>query len=126
MKSLLKRSSLLLGLITCVSGYPVLPALADSTADLVLSLKCQGDYTVDIWQRQGSDELLYRATGPLGNLSLGNGTREDTGAAQVYQFENDIYKYQVLGGKGDHQSQGTLEVFRNDRSILSQACSKEG
>ena len=99
-----------------------LPASADSTADLVLSLKCQGGYNVNIWKRYNSGELLYRSTSPQGNLSLGKGTRDDTGAAQVYKFKNGNYKYQVLGGKGDHQGKGTLEVYKNDRSIMSRTC----
>ncbi|MBE9162651.1 hypothetical protein [Tychonema sp. LEGE 06208] len=108
MKTLLKRFALLLGLMTGVSTYLVLPASADSTADLVLSLKCQGGYNVNVWKRYNSGELLYRSTSPQGNLSLGKGTRDDTGAAQVYKFKNGNYKYQVLGGKGDRQGKGTV------------------
>lgn len=122
MKTLLKRFALLLGLMTYVSAYFVLPASADSTAGLLLSLKCQGGYNVDVWRRYDSGELLYRSTSPQGNLSLGNGTEDNTGAAQVYKFKNGKYEYQVLGGKGDHQGQGTLEVYKNGRSIMSQGC----
>ena len=103
-----------------------LPASADSTADLVLSLKCQGGYNVNIWKRYNSGELLYRSTSPQANLSLGKGTRDDTGSAQVYQFKNGNYKYQVLGGKGDRQGKGTLEVYKNDRSIMSRTCTPNG
>ena len=126
MKPLLKQSIRLLGLMTCVLAHLSLPASADSTAGLVFSLKCQGDYNVNIWKRYGSGELLYRATGPLGNLSLGKGIRENTGAAQVYKFKNGNYVYQAVGGRGDHRQQGALEVFKNGRSILSQACTQEG
>ncbi|NMF64272.1 hypothetical protein [Brasilonema octagenarum] len=126
MKLLSKQSTVLLGLTTCVLAHLPLPASADSTASLLLSLKCQSDYTVNVWRRYASGELLYRATGPLGNLRLGNGTRENTGAAEVYKFKNDNYVYQVLGGRGDHRQQGTLEVFKNGRSLLSQACAQEG
>ncbi|MEO8892295.1 MAG: hypothetical protein ABI417_12300 [Coleofasciculaceae cyanobacterium] len=122
MKTLLKRFALLLGSMTCVSAYLVLPASADSTAALVLSLKCQGGYNVNIWKRYRSGELLYRSQSPRGNLSLGRGTRDDTGAAQVYKFKNDNYTYQVLRGKADHQGKGTLNVYKNDRSIMSQTC----
>ncbi|MGV0029423.1 hypothetical protein [Phormidesmis priestleyi] len=126
MKTLLKQSALLFGLITCVSAPLSLPASADSTADIVLSLKCQNEYTVNIWKRHQSGELLYRGTGLLGQLSLGKGTSDNTGAAQVYHFKAEGYQYQVLGGKGDHRTQGSLEVFKNGRSILSQTCTKEG
>lgn len=85
-------------------------------------MKCGGGYNINIWRNYTSGELLYCSTSPNGDLSLGMGTRDDTGAAQVYQFKNGNYKYRVLGGKGDHQEQGTLEVYKNDRSIMSQAC----
>ena len=126
MKILQKRFALLLGLVTGVSAYLVLPAEADSTADLVLSLKCQGRYNVNVWKRHNSGELLYRSTSPQGNLSLGKGTRDNTGSAQVYKFKNRNYKYQVLGGKRDHQGKGTLEVYKNDRSIMSKTCTQNG
>jgi hypothetical protein len=126
MKTLLKQFALRLGLMTCVLAYPVLPASADSTADLVLSLKCRGGYNVNVWKRHDSGELLYRSTSPQGNLSLGKGTRNNTGAAQVYRFKNGNYEYQVIGGRGDHQGQGTLEVYKNGRSIMSQSCTPNG
>lgn len=91
MKIVLKRFVLLLGLMTCVSVSFVLSASADSTADLVLSLNCQGGYNVNVWKRHNSGELLYRSTSPQGNLSLGDGTRDNTGAAQVYKFKNGNY-----------------------------------
>lgn len=126
MKTLLKQSSVLLGLATCVLANLSLPASADSTAGLLLTLKCQSDYTVNVWQRYGSGELLYRGTGPLGNLSLGKGSRENTGSAQVYKFKTSDYVYQILAGRGDHRQQGTLEVFKNGRAVLNQACTHEG
>lgn len=126
MQLLLKQSTVLLGLTTCVLANLPLPVSADSTAGLLLTLKCQSDYTVNVWQRYGSGELLYRGTGPLGNLNVEKGSRENTGAAQVYKFKTGDYVYQVLAGRGDHRRQGTLEVFKNGRSIVSQACTHEG
>ncbi|MBW4692700.1 MAG: hypothetical protein KME27_13150 [Lyngbya sp. HA4199-MV5] len=126
MQPLLKKSTVLLGLTTCVLANFCLPARADSTAGLLLTLKCQSDYTVNVWQRYGSKELLYRGTGPLGDLSLGKGSRENTGAAQVYKFRTGDYAYQVLAGRGDHRQRGMLEVFKNGRSIVSQACTHDG
>ena len=126
MKPLLKQSTVLLGLAACVLAHLSLPASADSTADLVLTLKCQSDYTVNVWRRYGSGELLYRSTGPLGDLSLGKGSMENTGAAQVFKFKNGNYVYQVLSGRGDHRRQGALEVFKHGRSLLSQTCRQDG
>jgi hypothetical protein len=126
MKTRLKQTTLLFGLMTCTSACLALPVSADSTADLILSLKCQGDYTVNIWRRYQSGELLYRGTGLLGNLDLGRGTSDNTEAVEVYKFRKGVYTYQVRGGKADHQGQGTLEVFKNGRSILVESCTKEG
>lgn len=125
MKTRLKQT-ILLGLMACVLAHLSLRASADSTADLILILKCKGGYNVNIWKRYGSGEILYRSTSPQGNLSLGKGTRENTGAAQVYKFKHGNYEYQVLEGKGDRQGQGTLEIFKNDRSILSRVCKQDG
>jgi len=122
MKTSLKSLALLFALPICALANFPSPAAADSTADLILSLKCGGGYNVNIWRNYKSGELLYRSTSPNGDLSLGRGTRDDTGAAQVYQFKNGIYKYQVLGGKRDHQGEGNLEVYKNNRSIMSQTC----
>jgi hypothetical protein len=119
MKTLLKQSVFLLGLVISTSAHP---ALADSTADLIVSLKCPGEYTVNIWKRYGSEELLYRGFGPLGKLSLGKGARSSTGAAEVYKFKNSDYEYSVLKKKGE--GQGTVEVFKNSRSILTLSCTQ--
>ncbi|BAY59503.1 hypothetical protein NIES2135_63800 (plasmid) [Leptolyngbya boryana NIES-2135] len=126
MKTRLNQFALLLSFLTCSSACLTLPASADSTASLVLTLKCPDEYIVNIWKRRGSGELLYRSVGPLGSLSLGRGDIYNTGSAQVYKFKNGLYTYQVLGGGGDHQGQGTLEVFRNGRSILAESCTREG
>jgi hypothetical protein len=122
MKTILKRLALLLASATAISAHLVLPALADSTADLILSLKCPSEYTVNVWQRYGSKELLYRGFGPLGQLNLGNGDKNSTGTAQVYKFKHDDYEYQAIGGTKDHQGRGTLEVFKDGRSVLSFPC----
>ena len=118
----LKRFALLLGLTSCVSANLVSIASADSTADLILSLKCRGGYNINVWRRYNSGELLYRSTSPQGNLSLGKGTNDNTGAARVYKFRNGNYEYQVIGRKKDREGQGTLEVFKNGHSILTRSC----
>jgi hypothetical protein len=122
MKTILKRLALLLASATAISAHLALPALADSTADLILSLKCPNEYTMNVWQRHGSKELLYRGSGPLGQLSLGDGSKDSTGTAQVYKFKHEDYEYQVIGGKKDHQGSGMLEVFKDRRSILNLPC----
>jgi hypothetical protein len=122
MKTLLKRSLILPALIAAILTQLAIPASADSTADLILNLKCPSEYTVNIWQRHNSKELLYRGFGPLGQLNLGKGDKGSTGAAQVYKFKHDDYEYQAIGGTKDHQGSGTLEVFKAGRSILSFPC----
>jgi hypothetical protein len=125
MKTLLKQSMILLGLATCVLANLSQPASADSTAALIISLRCQSDYNINVWRRYISGELLYRGTGPLGHLDLGKGSRENTVSAQVYKFKRGDYVYQVVSGRGDHRWQGALEVFKNGRSILNQTCKQE-
>ncbi|MEH2044157.1 MAG: hypothetical protein V7L12_12950, partial [Nostoc sp.] len=70
----MKTSALLLALPISILANFSLPASADSTAGILLSTKCRGGYNVNIWQNYTSGELLYRATSPNGNLSLGKGT----------------------------------------------------
>ena len=71
MKTLIKRCALFLALPICALANFTSPAAADSTAGLILSTKCKGGYNVNIWQKYGSGELLYRSTSRNGNLSLG-------------------------------------------------------
>ncbi len=124
MKTLLKRSALFFALTICISSYFSLPAAADSTADLILSTQCQGDYNINIWQNYQSGELLYRATSLNGNLSLGGGTRQATEGVQVYKFGNGNYEYWVWDGTLDDPQAGTLEVYQNNRLLMRQACTR--
>ena len=90
-----------------------LRASADSTAGIILSTKCQGGYNINIWQNYTSGELLYRATSPNGNLSLGRGTSQATEGVRVYKFRNGIYEYSVWDGTLDDPQSGTLgRVFK--------------
>ncbi len=124
MRTLLKRSTLLLALTTCVSANFSLRASADSTAGLILSMKCQGGYNINLWKKYSSGELLYRATSPQGNLSLGGGTSEATEGVRVYKFRNRNYQYWVWDGTLDSQQSGTLEVYQNNRIRMRKACTK--
>jgi len=124
MRTLLKRSALLLALATCVSANLSLRASADSTAGLILSMKCQGEYNINLWKKHSSGELLYRATSSKGNLSLGGGTSEATEGVRVYKFRNRNYQYWVWDGTLDSQQSGTLEVYENNRIRMRQACTK--
>jgi hypothetical protein len=124
MKALLKRSALLLALPICALATLPLPASADSTADLILSTKCRGGYNVNIWRNYTSGELLYRATSRNGNLSLGRGTSQATEGVRVYRFRNGNYQYWVWDGTLDSPQAGTLEVYRNNRILMAQACTK--
>jgi hypothetical protein len=97
MKTLLNGSTFILALATCIAANFYLPAAADSTANLILSLRCRGGYDINIWKTKTSGELLYRSTSPNGNLSLGRGTRQATEGVQVYRFRNGNYQYWVMG-----------------------------
>ena len=114
MKTLLSRSTFLLAMATFIAANSSLPAAADSTASLILSLRCQGGYNVNIWKTNTSGELLYCSTSPNGNLSLGRGTRQATEGVQVYRFRNGNYQYWVWDGTLDSKQSGTLEVYKNN------------
>ena len=123
MTPILKKSALLLGLVTSVLANP-LSAWADSTAGIVLSMKCQNGYNINIWQNYRSNELLYRSTSRNGNLSLGKGTSQATEGVRVYKFRNGIYQYWVWDGTLDNSQSGTLEVYKNNRILMQRACQK--
>lgn len=124
MKTLLKRSALLLALPISVLANFSLPVSADSTAGMILSLKCQGGYQVNIWRNYTSGELLYRSTTSKGNVSLGGGTRKVTEGVIVYKFRNGNYEHWVWDGTLDNPQSGTLEVYQNNRIVMQQACQK--
>ncbi|MBD2452083.1 hypothetical protein H6G76_34230 [Nostoc sp. FACHB-152] len=124
MKILLKISALLLALPISVLTNCYLIASADSTAGIVLSTKCQGGYNINIWQKYKNGELLYRATSHNGNLSLGKGTSKATEGVRVYKFRSGIYEYWVWDGTLDNPQSGTLEVYKNNRILMKQACRK--
>ncbi len=124
MKTLLKRSVLLLAVPISVLANFSLRASADSTAGIILSTSCQGGYNINIWQTHASGELLYRATSPNGNLSLGRGTSQATEGIRVYKFRNGNYQYWVWDGTLDNPQSGTLEVYKNNRILMQRTCTK--
>jgi hypothetical protein len=124
MKTLLKRAALLLTLPISVLVTFSLRASADSTAGIILSTRCQGGYNINIWQTHTSGELLYRVTSPNGNLSLDGGTSQATEGVRVYKFRNGNYEYWVWDGTLDNPQSGTLEVYKNNRILLQQTCTK--
>lgn len=124
MKTQLKRAVLLLALPISVLANFSLRASADSTAGIILSTKCQGGYNINIWQNYTDGELLYRSTSRNGNLSLGSGTSQATEGVRVYKFRNGNYEYWVWDGTLDNPQSGTLEVYKNNRILMQQACTK--
>lgn len=124
MKTLLKRLALLFALPICALATFPLPATADSTAALILSTKCQGGYNINIWRNYTSGELLYRSTSGNGDLSLGGGTSQATEGVRVYRFRNGNYQYSVWDGTLDNSQSGTLEVYKDNRILMQQTCTK--
>ena len=124
MKLLLKK----LALLSLVAGLtPALfagPAAADSTADLLLNLRCRGGYNPQVWRDRASGTLLYRTTSPHGNLNLKGGTVQNTEGVRVYKFRNGTYDYWVWDGTLDSQDAGTLEVYERNRILMQQPCRK--
>ena len=124
MKTLLKRAALLFALPISVLANFSLRASADSTAGIILSTKCKGGYNINVWQNHTSGELLYRSTSPNGNLSLGRGTSQATEGVRVYKFRKGNHEYWVWDGTLDNPQSGTLEVYKNNRILMRQACKK--
>ena len=124
MKTLLKTSALLVALTTCISANFSLKASADSTADLIVNMKCQGGYNVNIWKKYSSGELLYRSISSHSNLSLGKGTSKRTEGVQVYKFRNGNYEYWLWDNTLKNEQSGTLEVYKNDYILMQRACRK--
>lgn len=124
MKTPLKRFVLPLVLPASILAIFSLSASADSTAGIVLSMNCQCGSTINIWQNSTSGELLYRATSPIGNLSLGRGTRQTTEGVRVYKFRNGNYQYWLWDGTLDNPNSGVLEVYENNRILTQQSCTK--
>ncbi|MBW4457427.1 MAG: hypothetical protein KME55_34875 [Nostoc indistinguendum CM1-VF10] len=122
--TLMKTFAFLLALPISILANFSLRASADSTAGIILSTKCQGGYNINIWQNYTNGELLYRATSANGNLSLGKGTSQATEGVRVYKFRNGIYEYWVWDGTLDNPQSGTLEVYKNNRILMKQACRK--
>jgi hypothetical protein len=120
----LKEAALLLILPIGIAANSPLPAFADSTASLILSMKCRGGYNINIWQNYTSGELLYRATNPNSRLSLGKGTKQATEGVRVYKFRNRNYEYWVWDGTLDDSQSGTLEVYKNNRILMRRTCRK--
>ena len=121
---ILKRSVLLLVLPILAFANSPLRASADSTAELILSTKCRGSYNINIWRNRASGELLYRSTSSNGNLSLGSGTSKATEGVRVFKFRNGDYAYWVWDGTLDNPRSGNLEVYKNNRILMQQACKK--
>ena len=121
MKTLLKRLALLVALPVCALANFILPAAADSTANLIINTQCRGGYNINIWRNKTSGELLYRSSSDSGNLSLGRGISHAAEGVRVYRFRNGDYEYWLWDGP-DSSGSETLQVYRNDRVIMQQLC----
>jgi hypothetical protein len=124
MKAFLNYSTILPALAISMILHFALPASADSTANLLLNLQCEGGYNVDIWKTKQSGELLYRSTSSNGKLSLGRGTSQATEGVRVYKFQKGNHQYWVWDGTLDSQQSGTLEVYKNNTIQRRYACTK--
>lgn len=124
MKAFLNYSTILPAFAISMILYFALPASADSTANLLLNLQCEGGYNVDIWKTKQSGELLYRSTSSNGKLSLGRGTSQATEGVRVYKFQKGNHQYWVWDGTLDSQQSGTLEVYKNNTIQRRYACTK--
>ncbi len=123
MKTLLTRSTLLLGLMTCASAAIALPALSQTSAHPLFDMRCEQGYYVGVLQNANTGEFSYRSKGPSGELGLPGGAFEDYPSKEVYAFRNDAYVYQVTRAKGGSKK-GHLQVYQNGHSIMSLSCTQ--
>jgi hypothetical protein len=120
----MKKLVLAIALAPLTAGIFSEPTAADSTAGLLVSLRCRGGYNVQIWQENVSRRYLYRTRSPHSNLNLSGGTSQAIGGVRVYKFRNGTYKYRVWVGPPDSLEAGTLEVYENNRILMQQPCWK--
>jgi hypothetical protein len=120
----MKKLVLAIALAPLAVGIFSKPTAADSTAGLLVSLRCRGGYNVQIWQENQSGRYLYRTRSPHGNLNLSGGTSQATEGVRVYKFRNGTYEYWVWDGTLDSLEAGTLEVYENNRILMQQPCRK--
>jgi hypothetical protein len=124
MKVWLRKSTILGIVASCIRAFLPSPAAADSTADLLLNLRCGGGYNPQVWRDRSSGRYLYRIQSATGNLNLNRGTVQSTEGVRVYKFRNGSYQYWVWDGTLDSKQAGTLEVYRTNRLVMRQPCRK--
>lgn len=124
MKSILKLLTLPIA-ASCVLGVSCRLAFADSTADLILNLRCQDQYKVQVWRNRTTNELMYRSQSPKdGNLAINKGTSRTAEGLRVYEFRRGMNRYSVWDGTLDSAQEGILEVYKNDRRLVERDCEK--
>ena len=124
MKSILKLSTLPILVSICALTIPCRPIFADSTSALVVSLRCQGGYNIQVWRNRTTKKLTYRSQSPSGNAVSNQGTSRATEGVMQYQFRNGSYQYWVWDGTLDSPNAGTLEVYQNNRLLMRRQCQK--
>jgi hypothetical protein len=124
MKFMLKRVTLPITACICLLSISSQPVSADSTASLIVNLKCQGGYNIQVWRNRTNNRLTYRSQSPSGNAVSYQGTSRATEGVMQYKFRNGSYEYWVWDGTLDSTNAGTLEVYRNSRLLMRRQCQK--
>jgi hypothetical protein len=120
--SFLQQINLLIAFVSCLTSILLpLSTKADSTANLLMSLKCH-NFQVQVWKNRSSGAYLYRSQGTHGNLKINGGTRQSTEGVTVYKFRNGGYQYWVWDGTLDSKDRGRVEIYRNNRLVQGINC----
>lgn len=113
-----------LTLAACAIAACSTPVAADSTADLIMNLKCEGSTSAEIWKNRKTGGLLFRATSPAGKMVSYLGKTKKTEGVKVYQFQDGSTEYWVWDGDLDNPQAVWLETYKNGRQVQRQSCQR--
>lgn len=116
---------LLIGvLISSAIAAGTRPAPADSTADLIMNLKCEDATTAEVWKNRKTGGLFFRAETPSGKLTSYLGKTQKTEGVKVYKFQDSSREYWVWDGNLDNPQAAPLEIYNNGRLVKRHSCQK--
>lgn len=111
-----------LSLITFFSlGLVMIPHKANSLVIWAKTFNCQ-EYQITI-QQESQGNYKYLARSRYGNLDLTGGTLTNTEGVRVFKFRNANTQYWVWDGTLDSEVGGVLEVYQNNKLIMTRNCS---
>jgi len=111
-------------LSACAIAAFGLSATADSTADLMMNLNCDGGTSAEVWKNRKTSGLFFRSESPSGKWVSYLGKTQKTEGVKVYKFQNGSTEYWVWDGNLDNPQSASLEIYQNNRLVKRQSCKK--